>query len=249
MTAAHIITFDNLGEVTALQRGEHPAGEPLGRHPSVTRALPRILALLEENGLHATFYVEGRNTELYPGALAEIAAAGHEVAYHGWCHEDWGALEAEAEAELLRRGVRALDGLGLRPAGFRPPGGALAAATLPLLRALGFTHCSPAGGDPAMRDGIAVLPFAWPHVDAFHYLDRFAALRGGAPHPPAVFAAALARALDAEGATAVVFHAFLTEPEARLDVLRHHLRAVRARVDRGELWCAPARDVAARTLS
>lgn len=249
MTAAHSITFDNLGEVTALARGEHPAGEPLGRHPSVTRALPRILGLLEATGLRATFFVEGRNTELYPDALAEIAAAGHEVAHHGWCHEAWAGLGPEEEAAVLERGVRALEALGLRPDGFRPPGGALTAATLPLLRDLGFSYCSPAGDAVAVRDGVAVLPFAWPAVDAFHYLDRFAEHRGGdAPHPPAVFAAELARALDAGGP--VVFHAFLlTEDDERVAVLEHHLRAVRARVDRGDLWCAPLRDVAARTLS
>ena len=45
------------------------------------------------------------------------------MAYHGWCHEAWGALDPDEEAELLSRGVDALESLGLRPLGFRPPGG------------------------------------------------------------------------------------------------------------------------------
>jgi peptidoglycan/xylan/chitin deacetylase (PgdA/CDA1 family) len=249
LTAVHTITFDNLGEVTALQRGEHPAGEPLGRHFSVTRVLPRILALLDEVGLRATFFVEGRNTELYPDALGEIAGAGHEVACHGWCHEEWDALGPDDEADLLRRAVEAFGALGLRPAGFRPPGGGLTAATLPLLRELGFAYCSPAGEHAAVRDGIAVLPFAWPLVDAYHYLPRFAALRGSTePHSPAAFAAALDAALAAGRPTAVVFHAFLSEPADRFAVVRRHLLAVREHVDRGTLWCAPYREVAARSL-
>jgi peptidoglycan/xylan/chitin deacetylase (PgdA/CDA1 family) len=251
LTAVHTITFDNLGEVTALQRGEFPAGEPLGRHFSVTRALPRILGLLDDAGLRATFFVEGLNTELYPETLAAIAAAGHEVAYHGWCHEEWAGLDPGEEAELLARGVRALDELGLRPLGFRPPGGELTAASLRLLREHGFTHCSPAGDTVAVRDGVAVLPFAWPLVDAYHYLPRFAAMRGSAaPRSPEEFARILGGALEDAAAEArhmsVVFHAFLVEPEDRLAVVRRHLQAVRGLVDRGELWCAPYRDVAAR---
>ena len=74
--AAVKVTFDNLGEVTELARGEWPADEPLGRHFSVTRALPRILALLDELGLRATFFVEGRNTELYPDTLVALARRG-----------------------------------------------------------------------------------------------------------------------------------------------------------------------------
>ena len=79
MSAVHTITFDNLGEVAALQRGEFPEGEPLGRHFSVTRALPRILHLLDEAGLRATFFVEGLNAELYPKTLSAIYGffAGH----------------------------------------------------------------------------------------------------------------------------------------------------------------------------
>jgi peptidoglycan/xylan/chitin deacetylase (PgdA/CDA1 family) len=246
LTAVHTITFDNLGEVAALRRGELPEGDPLGRHFSVTRALPRILDLLEETGLRATFFVEGLNAELYPETLPAIAAAGHEVAYHGWCHEEWAGLDPGAEAELLSRGVRALSELGLRPHGFRPPGGELTAASLRLLREHGFRYCSPAGDAVGVREGLVILPFAWPLVDAYHYLPRFAALRGSdAPRPPAELARTLASALEDGGNSSVVFHPFLAEPDERFDVMRGHLHAVRELVDRGELRCAPYREVTA----
>ena len=99
------------------------------------------------------------------------------------------------------------------------------------------------------RDGLAVLPFAWPLVDAFHYLPRFASLRGAeAPHPPVAHARALAAALDRPW-SAAVFHAFLSEPDERFAVLRDHLAAVRERVDRGELVTGPCRELAARVSS
>ena len=96
-------------------------GEPLGRHFSVTRALPRVLDALGEAGLRATFFVEGLNAELYPDTLRGLAAAGHEVAYHGWRHEPWAELEPAAERELLERGVE-------RAGGARPAAGRLPAA-------------------------------------------------------------------------------------------------------------------------
>jgi hypothetical protein len=53
--AAVSVTFDNLGEPADLERGLWPESEPLGRHFSVKRMLPRILGILEELGLQATF--------------------------------------------------------------------------------------------------------------------------------------------------------------------------------------------------
>ena len=247
------VTFDNLGEVTALARGEWPQGEPLGRHFSVTRALPRIMDLLEETGLRATFFVEGLNAELYPEALRGLADAGHEVAYHGWCHETWSELGADDERELLERGVRALGDLGLRPVGFRPPGGELTATTTHALRDLGFTYCSPAGETVHTRDGIIALPFRWPLIDAFHYLPHFGSLRErflGSDDvlPPARLGAEVDAALEAatrEGDfLALLFHPFLTVPEDRFAVLRDALRRVRELAGDGA-WCAPCRDVAA----
>ena len=235
------VTFDNLGEVTALARGQWPVGEPLGQHFSVTRALPRLLELLDETGVRATFFVEGLNTELYPDALRGIAAAGHEVAYHGWRHEPWADLEPAAERESLERGVRAMDELGLRPVGFRPPGGELTPATPGLLRELGFTYCSPEAGAAEPLDGIAVLPFRWPLVDAFHYLPHFGDLRerylgSPDPQPPARLRAEIEAALGGEGFVALLFHPFLLDDDEHFAVLRDVLEHVDA---------LPCREVAA----
>jgi peptidoglycan/xylan/chitin deacetylase (PgdA/CDA1 family) len=215
------LSFDNLGEVTALARGEWPAGKPVGHHWSVTRALPRLLSLLDELGLRATFFVEGLNAELYPDALRELDAAGHEVAFHGWEHEPWGGLEPERERALFARGVEAFGALGLRPAGFRPPGGELTEATVPLLREFGFEYCSPEGDTVERRDGIVILPFEWEHVDAWYYLDGF----DGPPSAAAVREAMLT-ALDAEYAT-LIFHPFLTDTGERFAVLREVLERAR----------------------
>ena len=86
------------GEAADLERGT--ARAPIGDDPSVTVGLPRALEALAALDLRATFFVEGLNAELYPQALRDIAAAGHEVGLHGWRHEVWDALSP-------RRGGRA----------------------------------------------------------------------------------------------------------------------------------------------
>ena len=217
------LTFDNLGEATALERGEWPAGEPLGRHSSVTRALPRVLELLEETGHRATFFVEGLNTELYPEALAEIGARGHEVAYHGWRHEHW--ADVDGEREILQRGIEAFG----RPLGFRPPGGDVTPHTAALLRELGYAYVSAA----APVAGIASFPFRWELVDAYYYLPRFGHLR-----PPSALREAIERASAGD---ILVFHPFLADPGERLELIRDvladlpHSRPLRER-PRLEPW-------------
>jgi peptidoglycan/xylan/chitin deacetylase (PgdA/CDA1 family) len=204
------LTFDNLGEVTALQRGEWPEGAPLGEHWSVTESLPRILRALAEAGVEATFFVEGLNAELYPDTLREIAAAGHEVGLHGWCHEPWGELEPWHERELLERSVNAFNALGLSPQSFRPPGGDLTPASLDLLRELGFRWVSPAGDAVSEANGLEVRPFRWEHVDAWYFMPKF-----DGPDDTAAWRAAVTEARDAT----LVFHPFLLDTEERFSVL------------------------------
>src|SRR5690348_1562972 len=120
-----VLTFDNLGEASELERGARSDAVPLGRHPSVHTALPRLLGALAEHGLRATFFIEAINCQLYPDAVQEIADRGHEVSMHGWRHEAWAALGADEERETLERGLRAFADLGLEVHAFRPPGGEL----------------------------------------------------------------------------------------------------------------------------
>ena len=151
--------------------------------------------------------MEGVNAETYPDALRSIAEAGHEVAFHAWCHERWGELQPEQERDNLSRGLAAMRELDLDPKGFRPPGGEVSPHTAALLRDNGVEYASPEAGQEL--DGLASLPFEWPHVDAFYVLPQFADARD-AEGPQAARDALLA-ALDAhdEGHLTLIFHPFL----------------------------------------
>jgi peptidoglycan/xylan/chitin deacetylase (PgdA/CDA1 family) len=249
--AAVSVTFDNLGEAAEIELGLRDPQAPRGGHYSVTTALPIVLSELQDADLRATFFVEGVNADIYPDALRKIDAAGHELAYHAWCHEDWSTLDADVELANLDRGLAALKALGIEVLGMRPPGGRLTDRTLALLRSRGLSYCSPAGSAAGV-DQIAVLPFAWQAVDAFHVLPAFAALRerlSGSAEPggPAAVSAALLRCIEdalADGGHAMlVLHTWLIELEREVvsDVLTHVLEGAAA----GELWVAPCREIAA----
>src|ERR1700749_3519552 len=45
-----------------------------------------ILDLLARRGIKATFFVVGRNAEIYPHVVDRMLADGHEVAIHGYTH-------------------------------------------------------------------------------------------------------------------------------------------------------------------
>ncbi|MFL5830549.1 MAG: polysaccharide deacetylase family protein [Solirubrobacteraceae bacterium] len=258
MPATVAVTFDNLGEAADLERGQWPAGEPLGRHPSVTRGLPRVLELLGELELPATFFVEGVNAELYPDALHQIADAGHEIALHGWRHEVWSELDAARERELLERGLNALAALGLDPAGFRPPGGRLAASSVDALADAGFAYCSPAGEGAGVLGELAVLPFRWTLIDAFHYLPDFADRRRAARGSPdalsprafrATVDAAIEHAVRDGAFLATLFHPFLADTDDRLTAMRGVLTGIHRLVAEQGVRCATLRETAAWLLA
>jgi peptidoglycan/xylan/chitin deacetylase (PgdA/CDA1 family) len=249
------LTFDNLGEAAELEAGAI-AAEP-GRHFTAIRVVPEILTMLAERELPATFFVEGINAELYPGLLQEIAAGGHEVAYHAWRHEQWGDLTAAEQAENLARGLDAFGRLGLKVAGMRPPGGSLGAGGLDVLREAGLRYCSPAGAGAGAEDGIALLPFQWRHVDAACTLPPLAAAReqiGGSPDPvdPPAFLASLLAEIDVLGErggyVAIVLHPVMLDwfGRKRLEAL---LDRVASAVAGDELWIGRCADAADRVLA
>ncbi len=250
-----VLTFDNLGEASDLERGRRPAGEPLGQHPSVHLALPRLLEALDAHELRATFFVEAINCELYPDALRQIAAHGHELGMHGWRHEAWSALHPDEERETLERGLRAFAGLGLEVHGFRPPGGELTPLTPALLHRLGFRWCSPVGDRPDVRDGIAFVPFRWELVDAYHLMEAVRAeLRGSAPGGPRPRPRTTSpRALTAGGARAVlqtlILHPFLMLDPAWWSGVQRILELVASQVRAGGLRVGPGGDLAESLLT
>lgn len=92
-----------------------------GPHPRYT---PMILDILSEYGAKATFFVIGKNMELYGDAARRAASEGHEIGNHTYAHPALsGISDAEFEREVLRNEALIEEYTGMPPAVFRPPEG------------------------------------------------------------------------------------------------------------------------------
>ena len=245
---AVLLSFDNLGEAADLERHGAP---PRGPHPSVTVGLPRALDALAALDLRATFFVEGLNAELYPQALRDIAAAGHEVGLHGWRHERWDELSARRRGRAAGPRRRRARGAGPRDRGLPPA----------RRRARGAHHRRAGRARPALvlarRRARGApgrrrqLPFRWPAVDAYHRLESFTDRRTArgdraAVASPREAADALIGVLDARGdePLVLILHPFLLLEDDEVAQARRVLEHLAGQVARGERWVAPGRELA-----
>jgi len=93
-----------------------------GPHPSNT---PRLLDMLRERGLKATFYVIGNRVVQYPQIARRIAEEGHEIGNHTWSHPFLDRLSDRAVTTEIDQTTNAIFQVtGRPPVTFRPPYGA-----------------------------------------------------------------------------------------------------------------------------
>jgi peptidoglycan-N-acetylglucosamine deacetylase len=244
-------TFDNLGEASDIEFGKWPHDQPIGSHMSVTQVVPELLERLR--GIQATFFVEAWNATVYPGALRAMADAGHQVALHGLRHELWAPLDSQRQVEVLERSLEAMATAGLRPIGFRPPGG-YGSDNLPeLMRRYGFTHfsCVGEGSSNIAVEGVVSMPFTWPFVDGNQLEERIGArwnIKPGADGqfgPPLlrqVFTGEIDRAAQAGVHVVFDFHPWIIgQNRERMEAMFSIVAHARSRPD---IWVASCREVA-----
>jgi peptidoglycan-N-acetylglucosamine deacetylase len=99
-----------------------------GPHPETT---PRVLALLAQAGVKATFFVVGEKVERHPDVARAIARAGHTFGAHGHRHRRlYAFLSPTAVARDIDATVQAVErATGVRPRWFRPPVGQVSPRT------------------------------------------------------------------------------------------------------------------------
>ena len=83
--------------------------------------VPRIISLLEEEGLPATFFVPGRVAEFHTDKVEAILRAGHEIGHHGYLHEWVDPAEPEKEIAAHRRPAAKKGAMGLHQSAWAPP--------------------------------------------------------------------------------------------------------------------------------
>jgi len=174
---AVLLSFDVDNEtVKGLRSGEVDIG-PLSQGQYGARtALPRVLNLLEEQNVPATFFFPAWSLKLAPEQADLIQAPDmHEIAVHGWIHEFNTSLDGETEARLVRQATDAIEEItGERPVGYRAPSWNHSENTLSIVRDMGFLYESSLMADDRpyelMQNGEATdlveLPVDWILDDA-----------------------------------------------------------------------------------
>jgi peptidoglycan/xylan/chitin deacetylase (PgdA/CDA1 family) len=168
------------------------ASGPEGITPRDIRSAPATfgagegLALaLARHELKATFAVPAVTAEIDPAGIRSLIARGHEVAAHGFKHEDVSALSREEEKARIDLTTQVLTNIaGRRPAGWfslprqKDPfaGGTISPATMDLLIEAGYAYMGNGLADDiphwwvtdfASRRAILTLPYY------YHFDDQF----------------------------------------------------------------------------
>src|SRR6185369_4778768 len=101
----------------------------------------RMLVLLAEANVKATFFVLGKVAEAYPQTVRDVQAAGHEIASHGYGHDLVFDLTPQQFRDDVQRSIEILANLtGARPIGYRAPAFSITERSLwapPILAELG----------------------------------------------------------------------------------------------------------------
>ena len=84
---------------------------------------PRLLGILRERNIKATFFVLGSRAARYPQTMRAIAAEGHEVGNHTYSHVNLRNLAPETQRDEIARTDAALLELGIPVRYLRPPYG------------------------------------------------------------------------------------------------------------------------------
>jgi peptidoglycan/xylan/chitin deacetylase (PgdA/CDA1 family) len=217
--------------------------------------LPRILRILNQHGVKATFFVPGIVAEYHPEPLRAVLEAGHEIAHHGYLHRSpYGLTEAE-EVEELDHGLAALAALGVRPRGYRAPMWELSDRSLGYLVAQGFDYDSSlmdddvpyllAVGTAEPPPSLVEIPICWGLDD----WEQYGFLPGSSPVLPIsspekvlkMWTAELEAVVEEGGHFVLTCHPFLSGRPSRASVLGDLLLRCH---ELGGVWVAPLSEVA-----
>lgn len=247
------LSFDSDHETNELRDGGKSIGRMSQGEYGSRVAVPRILKLLKDMDVKASFFVPGVSALLHPDEQRRVVAEGHEIGLHGWIHELNSIVPEPQERELHFRAADTLEKLtGVRPVGMRTPSWDFSPATLKIERELGLLYDSSmmADDDPyellenGEATGVVELPVEWIRDDAVYFnMNRFQALRPYTP-PDAVlgiFRREFDRAYEEGGLFLLTMHPHVIGYRSRIFILEELIRHMKAQKG---VWFATHADVA-----
>jgi peptidoglycan/xylan/chitin deacetylase (PgdA/CDA1 family) len=251
---AVLLSFDVDNQTPTLGAAQDPGATSIGTlsrgEYGARIGLQRVLAVLDRNSIPASFFIPAVSLELHPEMIAAIRKSNrHEVAVHGWIHEQNSTLPGDVERDLILRARDALERLtGVKPVGYRAPSWNFSPNTLRILRELGFLYDSSLMADDrpyellenGARTGIIELPVEWilddaPLVDPLG--QRYSAPRDVLQ----VYIDEFDRAWEERGVFLLTVHPHIIGHRSRIVVLEKLIEHIRAK---GGAWFATHQQLA-----
>jgi polysaccharide deacetylase family protein (PEP-CTERM system associated) len=134
--------------------------------PALARQTEWLLALLDELGARATFFVLGLAARSHPKLVAQLASSGHEIACHGDAHQLVTAQTRQEFAADLDRAQTTIEELtGHRAIGYRAPAFSItrdSSWAYDVLAERGFAYDASQHDTPRIRDRVVAATDA-PH--------------------------------------------------------------------------------------
>lgn len=165
------------------------------------RFTPRILDILGERSIAATFFMMGHNVETHPQVLDEVVAAGHEAANHTRNHLDLSRLDSTETRTEIRSAHRIISSAAEQTVRyFRPPRGRMNGAALKLIAELDYDLImwSITGAVRGRTTASAVSDFVVGALRPGAIVNLHDGIGRGTFQPDAPFARDLARRREAE---------------------------------------------------
>jgi peptidoglycan/xylan/chitin deacetylase (PgdA/CDA1 family) len=254
--AVAVLSFDVDAESPILAQGRRYADHAMVMSHQAYGPLVgvrRLLELLGDFGIRATFFVPGLTAERYPETIGRIAASGHEIGHHSYSHRSPVDLGEAGERADFERALAALERVGVRPNGHRAALWEASWNTPALVAEYGLDYDSTLMDDDkpylleTERGTIAELPPHWSLDDweQYAYLPRPEI--GTNIESPAKVLDLWTNELDAMRRHGCLFmltnHPFLSGRPGRVETLR---RLVEHALGRGDVEFATAAEVATR---
>ena len=258
--ALAVLSFDVDAESPILAMGRRHAMNAMAMTHQAYGPLvgvPRLLELLADYGLPATFFVPGLTVDRYPGTVESIMEAGHEVGHHSYSHRSPVDLTPGEERADFERALAALERAGIKPSGHRAALWEASWQTPGLVAEYGLTYDSSLmDSDRPYRlrldDGatIAELPPHWSLDDWEQYAFLPRPDIGGVIESPAKVLEMWRAELDAMRRYGCLFmltcHPFLSGRPSRVEALRGLIEYA---LEAGDVEFASGAAVAERALA
>lgn len=247
-----IVTIPVDCESVILAKGRRFASDPLAmshQQYEINAGVPRLLRLLAELEIPATFFIPGFTLERHPGVAEMILSSGHEIGHHTYAHRDGTELSDDEQIADFERALSVMQKMGISPVGHRGAGFSATQRTFGLLADNDFLYDNSLMGyeSPYVVQGISggrSLIEIPPQLVTDDF-DYYAFL----PRPELAFAAEMPETvmdvwgseLEAARSTGSLFqltcHAFLSGRPGRCRALRGLLERALSYGDVGFMSC------------